>query len=286
VTAYSRSLVALGVALFLVAWPISASASEQDIGAKAGDEAVDVIGEESSGGSEEGRNQASSSGPRDVYLYVPACAGNDPNANASSNGLCQAALLWCTETADSTDILYWRYTAVRSPDGSQTPWVQSGAVCLRPGDVPGTAVPAFTLADFRRLPLPKAGLNVQPASGRTLVSVPTNLYATSRPATFRVTLLGTPVLVRARPTAWTWTYGDGSSRTFSTPGAPYPDLGTAHTWTAPGRRTVTLTTTWSGTYSVAGGPALPVDGTASVVSPSVEIVVVETRAELVADPRE
>ncbi|MBI4943561.1 MAG: hypothetical protein HY830_22700 [Actinobacteria bacterium] len=219
-------------------------------------------------------------------MFVPACAGNDPNANASSNGLCQAALLWCTETADSTDILYWRYTAVRSPDGSQTPWVQSGAVCLQPGEVPGTAVPAFTLADFRRLPLPKAGVNVQPASGRTLVSVPTNLYATSRPATFRVTLLGTPVLVRARPTAWTWTYGDGSSRTFSTPGAPYPDLGTAHTWTAPGRRTVTLTTTWSGTYSVAGGPALPVDGTASVVSPSVEVVVVETRAELVADPRE
>lgn len=283
---HSRSLAALAIALLLVAWPTPATASEQDIGAKAGDEAVDVIGEGGASGSEEGGDQASSRGPRALYLYVPACAGNDPNANASSNGLCQAALLWCTETADSTDILYWRYTAVRSPDGSQTPWVQSGAVCLRPGDVPGTAVPAFTLADFRRLPLPKAGVNVQPATGRTLVSVPTNLYATSRPATFRVTLLGTPVLVRARPTAWTWTYGDGSSRTFSTPGAPYPDLGTAHTWTAPGRRTVTLTTTWSGTYSVAGGPALPVDGTASVVSPSVEIVVVETRAELVADPRE
>ncbi len=219
-------------------------------------------------------------------MFVPACAGNSPDSSARSYGLCQAALRWCSETPDATDILYWRYTAVRSPDGSQTPWVQSGAVCLRPGDVPGTAVPAFTLADFRRLPLPQAGVNVQPASGRTLVSVPTNLYATSRSATFRVTLLGTPVLVRARPTAWAWTYGDGSSRTFSTPGAPYPDLGTAHTWTAPGRRTVTLTTTWSGTYSVAGGPALPVDGTASVVSPSLDIVVVETRAELVADPRE
>lgn len=273
------------LASLLMAIVLATGTAPPGIGTGAHDNVIDVDATRDQEASSEGE-ASTRRGQQTVYLYIPACAGNDPNANASSNGLCQAALLWCTETADSTDILYWRYTAVRSPDGSQTPWVQSGAVCLRPGDVPGTAVPAFTLADFRRLPLPKAGVNVQPATGRTLVSVPTNLYATSRPATFRVTLLGTPVLVRARPTAWTWTYGDGSSRTFSTPGAPYPDLGTAHTWTVPGRRTVTLTTTWSGTYSVAGGPALPVDGTASVVSPSVEIVVVETRAELVADPRE
>jgi hypothetical protein len=271
--------------LVLASSPSWAADGDPVIGGRADDGEIVLDGQDGAGGAtQESPDQAA--GPTAVAVYVPACAGNDPNADASSNALCPGALLWCTETPDATDILYWRFTAVRSPDGSQTPWVQQGSVCLRPGDVPGTPVPAFTLADFRRLPLPKAGLKVQPANGRTLVSVPTNLYATSRPATFRVTLLGTPVLVRARPTAWTWTYGDGSSRTFTTPGGPYPDLGTAHTWTAPGRRTVTLTTTWSGTYSVAGGPALPVDGTASVVSPSVEIVVVETRAELVADPRE
>ena len=147
-------------------------------------------------------------------------------------------------------------------------------------------MPTFTANDLRRLPLPKAKLNVQPPSGRTLVNIPTNLYASSAPATFRVTLLGTPVLVKAKPVSWTWTYGDGTTRTFDTAGAPYPDLGTAHTWSGPGTFTVGLTTTWTATYSVAGGPDLPVDGTATVASPAVTVTAVATRAELVADPRD
>ncbi len=180
--------------------------------------------------------------------------------------------------------MYWRFSAVRSPDGTTTPWQAAGSACMNPEDVPTGAVPAFTLEDFRRLPLPAAGLHVQPSNGRTLVTVPTNLYATSAPATFRVTLLGTPIVVRATPTAWTWTYGDGTRRTFTSPGGPYPSLDTAHTYTRAGRYTVTLTTTWTGTYSIAGGPAVAVDGTATVASPATSLLAVETRAELVADP--
>jgi hypothetical protein len=126
---------------------------------------------------------------------------------------------------------------------------------------------------------------VQPADRRTLVQIPTNLFSTDRPATFRLRLLATPVLVRATPVAWAWTYGDGQATTFDRPGGPYPQLGTAHTYTQPGRHRITLTTTWSGTYTVNGSPPIPIDGTATVTSPPITITAVETRAQLVDDLR-
>lgn len=187
---------------------------------------------------------------------------------------------------DPAATLAWREVAEVGPNGRIAGWVISGTVCIGGGAVPAAPVPVFTVNDLRRLPLPKAELNVQPPTGRTLVNIPTNLYASSAPATFRVTLLGTPVLVKATPVSWSWTYGDGVTRTFDSAGAPYPDLGTAHTWSQPGTFSIGLTTTWTATYSVAGGPDLPVDGTAAVVSPPMTVTAVATRAELVADPRE
>lgn len=219
-----------------------------------------------------------------MTTYVPACPGNSPDSSAADSGLCPAAITMCAGTPEPNDVLFWRFTAVRAADGTTGPWQPAGQACLRPQDVPTGAVPAFTVADFRRLPLPASTLHVQPATGRTLVAVPTNLYAAASAQTFDVTLLGLPVRVRATPTAWTWTYGDGSTATRTDPGGPYPDLTAAHTYARPGRYPVSVTTTWSGTYSVAGGPALPVDGTATVSSPTRVLTAVATRAELVADP--
>lgn len=277
--------VAVALALVLLAGETGGYTTPPSIGAGAADGVIDVDGQLSVP-EKAGRGGGARSGaPRTVYLYLPACEGNDPNAPQRASVGCAAAQQMCAGTPAPDDLMFWRFSAVRSPDGSTTPWADAGATCLRFEDVPAAPVPAFTLADFRRLPLPPATLHVQPANGRTLVNVPTNLYAAGGPRTFDVTLLGVPVRVRATPVAWTWSYGDGTQRTLDTPGAPYPDLSTAYTFTQPGDVTVRLTTTWTGTYSVAGGPSLPVDGTATVTSPQADLTVVETRAELVAETR-
>lgn len=67
------------------------------------------------------------------------------------------------------------------------------------------------------------------------------------------------------------------------PGAPYPDLRTTHTYTTPGAHTITLTTAYTGQYSVTGGPWLPIDGQAQVPSPPVPLTALTGRNHLVAD---
>ena len=238
-----------------------------------------VVGSDRSDGTDA---RATRSRARQVVRFVSVCSGALGDRRTHNIAVCARADAVCP---DPDAALFWREVAIPGPNGT-TVWANQGTVCVGGGrPLPTTPVPVFTVDDLRRLPLPKAKLNVQPPTGRTLVNVATNLYASSAPRTFDITLLGTPVRVDARPVAWTWTYGDGTTRTFDAPGAPYPDLGTAHTWSDPGTYAVGLTTTWTATYSVAGGPDLPVDGTAEVASPPATVTAVATRAELVADPR-
>jgi hypothetical protein len=145
-------------------------------------------------------------------------------------------------------------------------------------------VPVVTAEDFRRLPLPAGVVHVQPGNGRTLVNVPTNVYLEATTRVIPTTVLGRPARVRATPVEYRWTFGDGGVLRTADQGAPYPDLRTTHTYTAPGRVPVGLTTTYRGEYSVAGGPWLPIEGTAQVVTPPVVLTVVAARSELVASP--
>ncbi len=99
--------------------------------------------------------------------------------------------------------------------------------------------------------------------------------------TFDITLLGTPVTVRATPLSWTWDFGDGSPPLVTEdPGAPYPDLTTWHEYKAPGDVAITLTTTYAGAYSVAGGAFLDIAGTAEVDSASVDLQLLSTTNRL------
>jgi hypothetical protein len=125
---------------------------------------------------------------------------------------------------------------------------------------------------------------VQPPNRRTLINIPTNFYTDAAPVVLPTTVLGQPVRVRATPMRFRWTYGDGDGLTTADPGAPYPDLRTAHTYRQPGKHQLSLTTTYSGEYSVAGGAWLPIDGLATVESPGAALTVLAARNELVADP--
>jgi hypothetical protein len=128
--------------------------------------------------------------------------------------------------------------------------------------------------------LPAGVVHIQPPNGRTLVNVPTNVYVDADTVTLPTQLLGFPVRVRATPARFHWRFGDGQTMTTRDGGAPYPDMTTTHVYTRAQQARVTLTTVYSGEYSVAGGPFQPIDGTATVASPAAALTVVSAENRL------
>ncbi|MFW6772653.1 PKD domain-containing protein [Nocardioides sp. CPCC 205120] len=135
--------------------------------------------------------------------------------------------------------------------------------------------PALVLQAFQSVPLPETVLTIQPPDGLTLVNFDTNFYTEAAPFTTTVTLLGQAVELDITPTSYTWNYGDGTTVTTSTPGAPYPDLEVTHRYQQAGSYQVTVTTTWSARYRVNGGPWLDVAGTVTMPSAPVPLQVDE-----------
>ncbi|MFC3688533.1 hypothetical protein [Aquipuribacter hungaricus] len=281
-----RSLVAVVAAtLVLLVLPASASAAPQPDGNGGGridgnNDGDSIVIDGGSGNGGGGTNGGGSSpiaaAPTLVTVtrYTFACPGNSYLVDPPINLSCEAAVQNCT--VNVTDRLYLRWTtsimsneAVPPPGGG---WSLDGALCLSPAVAEAPAPqPVVTLADFRRLPLPASQAAIQPAGGEALIRMRTNAYVdpvSTGQQTFDITLLGTPVRVRATPASYTWDYGDGSAPVTTTdPGAPYPDLTTWHEYSDPGEVAITLTTSYTGEYSVAGGPWIAIPGTAEVDSP-------------------
>ena len=216
-----------------------------------------------------------------VYTMVPACSGNGPDVGVDA--LCLGATITCPPG----QVMYWLYRAPAGTTYGSPGWQQTDQRCVVP-PAPGTppaVIPGLTLEDFQRLPLPAGTTNVQPDNGYTLINVPTNVYATAEPVVLDTDLLGFAVQVRATPASYTWDFGDATTLgPTDDPGAPYPDLRTTHTYDSAGPYAITLTTTYTGEYSVAGGPWLPVPGQAQVTSAPVPVEALSGRNRLVADP--
>ena len=158
---------------------------------------VDVSGDADGPGDPGSGGVAGVSGPSYQTRHIPGCEGNDPAREGADAG-CFEADAACPGVA----VRYWLYRrlAETAPDG---PWEMAGVVCLEPAEASAEAVlPAFTLADFQRLPLPAGTPNIEPSNGYTLVGVPTNVYASAEPVTLDTELLGFPVQVRATPSRY------------------------------------------------------------------------------------
>ena len=184
-----------------------------------------------------------------------------------------------------------RFITARRPAGAPagTGWQQVGDGCTAPGAPAAGAAPVLTVADviateFAALPLPAATARVQPA-GDTLVNVPTIFFTDAAVQTFDVVLLGQPVRVTATPTGYTWTFGDGTDLgPTASAGARYPDHDITHTYLQPGPVAARVDVSWTGTFTVAGGPAAVIPGQVTVTGPEVAVRVREARSELVANP--
>ncbi|ATG56589.1 hypothetical protein CFK41_10915 [Brachybacterium ginsengisoli] len=97
------------------------------------------------------------------------------------------------------------------------------------------------------------------------------LYTEPTTQELSVELLDTPVAIRATPASYHWDLGDGNTITTSDPGKPYPAEVVTSTYTQEGWYDITLTTTFSGQFSVAGGEWQDIDGTIEVASDPVPI---------------
>ena len=173
--------------------------------------------------------------------------------------------LWRRDRATLTDPWSdWRYV--------------SGWTC------PQDAMPDFTTEDFRRLPLAPPALTIQPNRAEVLVNMATITWTDPTPQLLVTDLLGYTVEVQATPTSYTWDYGDGSPPLVTTsPGHPWPDHDVAHTYARPGTFTITLTTTLTGTYRMAGTTTwLPVTGVATTTTTASPVTAVEAPTRLVA----
>jgi hypothetical protein len=168
-------------------------------------------------------------------------------------------------------------------------WEQVGTACIGGANTP------VTLADLSvnagqvyrdQLKPGAASISPQPANGPWLVNTASYFAAsgtgplsgTFGPAGARLTISATPTYV--------WAWGDGSEPYQTTSrGGPYPDGDVHHEYTAPGSRTVTLTTRWAATFTVATaiGTFGPYDVPGPAIAPSVSraIQVQEGRAVLV-----
>ncbi|WP_188037014.1 PKD domain-containing protein [Actinotalea sp. JY-7885] len=171
----------------------------------------------------------------------------------------------------------------RSRSTPTAPW--SAWTLVSPWSCPQDVLPAFTAEDFRRLPLTPAQVTIQPAAATVLINIPTITMATAAQQNLAADLLGYAVEVQATATSYSWDYGDGSAPLVTTsPGRPYPDHDVHHSYGDTGTYAITLTTTWSGQYRLAGTTTWQdIDGTATTATTTPPITAVERRSTLVAE---
>ena len=150
-----------------------------------------------------------------------------------------------------------------------------------PAAAPPQVTPGLVAQAFRRLPLPASELTVQPPGGETLVNFDTNFFTDSDPFTRTVTLLGRQVRLRIEPSRFGWRFDDGHVQWTAEPGSAYPHLDITHAYREAARVSPRVDTTYSATYSVAGGAWQPVAGTVTIPGASVSLRVREARPELV-----
>lgn len=166
---------------------------------------------------------------------------------------------------------------LKAPTGVPNPsWsYHSGPTCLfdpRPEDLL-PRIAAMIQTEFQRLPVSGGTVTAQP-SPHTLRGAETNFFGNAAEQRFDITILAQRVHVVAKPVAYSWNYGDGTVLgPQPAAGGPLPQARwgeqtlTSHVYTQTGDFAVVLTTHFHGTYSVNGGPPLPIPGQGSFSSP-------------------
>ncbi|MCW2708845.1 MAG: hypothetical protein JWM22_2687 [Frankiales bacterium] len=219
-----------------------------------------------------------------VYGYSPSCTGNTREVA----DVCGAALNSC-QPAGQGLVRYWVWVAevntatgkILDPPG----WVmQPTTVCLGP-DSPGlpakAAIGGILARDFKDLVVVKGVAHVDP-EGSTLVNFDNGFWTDAKTYVLApVQILGHAVVVTAKPERFDWYFGDGGTAMGAGPGR-HGTTEVEHTYTHKGMVRPYVVITWSGTYTVDGGAALDVIGTATTTGDGTPLQVKEAKAQLVS----
>jgi len=166
-----------------------------------------------------------------------------------------------------------------SADGSYGPWSSIGGY-----QCAGDILLAQVEAAWVSMPIAANTYGVQPATGYAIAELGVILAVDTAPRTIDVTLMGTPVTIRAVATQYTWTNTDGTTWTSTDPGKSLEDGGKPFTFprVAEHRSTFTLTTTWRGEFTTNGGATWrDAPGTATTTSNSTTVHIYNPHTHLV-----
>lgn len=138
------------------------------------------------------------------------------------------------------------------------------------------AVVATSLSDRISKSLPTTGISYQP-NFQPLINVPVYFW-NDMSAVFqsKVDLIGEVIDVTMRP-SFTWSFGDGSFKSTTDSGAPFPHGNITHTYSNPGTYPVVLVTTWGGTFTHNGVARTITGQIRKVTALTITVVAAHTR---------
>ena len=142
--------------------------------------------------------------------------------------------------------------------------------------IPPVAVVATSLSDRISKSLPTTVIYYQP-NFQPLINVPVYFW-NDMPAVFqsKVDLIGEVIDVTMRP-SFTWAFGDGSFKSTTDSGAPFPHGNITHTYSNPGTYPVVLVTTWGGTFTHNGVARTITGQIRKVTALTITVVAAHTR---------
>ena len=235
-------------------------------------------------------------GPWYKYASTSFCNSALPGAGGSSDNSCTSMWTVCNPTRDpevtaGPAVNVWR----QQVDAANQPlpgaaWERLGFTCL-PDLVPGAdnvLTAALILKQFHDTNFAHPTVSVQPVNGRTLVNLPTYFELKWPEAGFQpdevdtTTLIGRQVRIKPALKQAVYVFGDGQSFGPTTSlGGPHPTGDVTHTYRSTANAQVRVDVTYSGQFSVDGGPWIDVPGEATVAGDPFPLEVLEAHAQLV-----
>ncbi|GAA1557689.1 hypothetical protein GCM10009789_08860 [Kribbella sancticallisti] len=138
--------------------------------------------------------------------------------------------------------------------------------------------------ELKNVEFPALVVQVQPRT-RTLVNLETIVYTKPVPVDRVVPVLTWPVGVRATASSYTWSFGDGSTKTTTSPGRPYPALDVVHRYKKRGAVAVSVVVHYTARYRLPGRGWTTLPRTVDIPGPATALTVAEARPVLVAPER-
>lgn len=236
-----------------------------------------------------GWTSGTSIAPKESQIYKYSrerVTGTVDNSNSDA-AHCGAISASQCKDGENGQMVQW-YTAIKGFDPPD--WQKAGALtCVydqKPVDVLEQIAAQIQTA-FQQQPVNAGTLTSQPGIN-TLKGAQTNFVVDTKPQTFDIALLGQKVHISATPVAYTFDYGDVSKLgPTQAPGITLSkdNIGqktpTSHAYQDTLDYTAGVTTTFNGTYSVNGSPAVSIPGQGNFATNKVAVKVWRSTTKLV-----